>query len=582
MQEPPQETSAREDSNLSSTQGGSTFVGRAQQSANGETSLSQFFGYVWLVGLGIALLLSSYTAYKQAIQVREYAIGADRFGYLMMAKEVREAVSHLQPPQFHLESQQTRLLIDLMLFRNVPLPLWAEMVAPHAYHYFPRAGNVGVQYPPGTGLVLAAFPQGDAVARLNKAVVGLLLSFGIVSLVLAGQQRAWISAGFLILAACLGLDIIGQIDSMSHSINAVLGPLLLAFVLVFISLRFAKRVAVAWVSAFVAGLCWGFALLIRLPVALLLPGVFVLLWPRSWEISLRNKIIPLALGALLTGIVPLFVFQRAVAGAWYLPTYTPADNSAPSLVVLSRNIRYYLGSGPGSMYNESLAWCAVGLVCFMLYNRKRDLKHMGLTWRRLLSSATVLWGLPTAYFLTHSVTIPYYCIPSTFGLVLLIALGVFVIESFSKMGTHGKRVPVNGLGSVALAIALLPGIVAGWRSWPVPWATIIRLENRDQPRFVVPAELSQPRAWIWADLFSGSFWYYANKPAFKINYSDAQTRRLVYQFVYDRGEPQYLVRDSEYMQHVADEISRLGGKLEPRGEVGGGYTYFLVDWPKRP
>ena len=554
----------------------------AQRSAGYGTGVGLILGYVWLVSLGIALLFSTYTAYKQSIQVREYAIGADRFGYLMMAKEVREAVSHLQPPQFHLESQQTRLLIDLMLSRNVPLPLWAEMVAPHAYHYFPKAGNVGVQYPPGTGLVLAAFSQGDAVARLNKTVVGMLLSFGIVSLVLAGQRRAWVSAGFLILAACLGLDIIGQIDSMSHSINAVLGPLLLGLVLVFVSLRFAKRVAVAEIVAFVAGLCWGLAILVRLPVVLLLPGAALLFWPKPWEMSLRNKLIPFGLGVMLTGIAPLLCFQHAVAGAWYLTTYSPADNSAPSLVVLSRNIRYYLGDGPGSSLNWSLAWCAIGLAGFMFYTRKGELKHMGLTWTRLLSCAMVLWGLPTAYFLTHNVTIPYYCIPSTFGLVLFIALGVFVIESSEKTCTSGNRTAVNGLGHIALAIALLPGVVSAWRCWPVPSATIIRLENRDRPRFVVPAELSEPRAWIWADLFSGSFWYYANKPAFKINYSDAQTRRLVYQFVYDRGEPQYLVRDSEYTQHVADEISRLGGKLEPRGEVGGGYTYFLVDWPKRP
>ena len=359
---------------LSSTQVGSTLVGRAQRSAKCGTSVGLFFGYVWLVSLGIALLFSSYTAYKQSIQVREYAIGADRFGYLMMAKEVREAVSHLQPPQFHLESQQTRLLIDLMLFRNVPLPLWAEMVAPHAYHYFPRAGNVGVQYPPGTGLVLAAFPQGDAVARLNKAVVGLLLSFGIVSLVLAGQQRAWISAGFLILAACLGLDIIGQIDSMSHSINAVLGPLLLAFVLVFISLRFAKRVAVAWILLlwldFVGGLrSWSGCLWLCCS-----PELLCFFGPIHGRCLCGTRLFRWAWCAAY-GYCSAVCFPTCSCRRMVPTTYTPADNSAPSLVVLSRNIRYYLGSARGARLTVSRVVCSRPCRLYVLYPQGRAETH---------------------------------------------------------------------------------------------------------------------------------------------------------------------------------------------------------------
>ena len=61
--------------------------------------------------------------------------------YLRMARQVRQAVSNLELPQFHLESTQTRLLIDLMQSREVPLGLWEEMVAPHAHHYFPAGGE---------------------------------------------------------------------------------------------------------------------------------------------------------------------------------------------------------------------------------------------------------------------------------------------------------------------------------------------------------------------------------------------------------------------------------------------------------
>ena len=103
--------------------------------------------------------------------------------------------------------------------------------------------------------------------------------------------------------------------------------------------------------------------------------------------------------------------------------------------------------------------------------------------------------------------------------------------------------------------------------------------ERPARHVVLPADLSADHAWIWADLLSGTFWYYGNKPAFKIGFTVPDTRALVYGFVFERGEPQYLVRDSATMQEIMQEISRMGGRLEPRGEVEG-HPYFLIHWPK--
>jgi hypothetical protein len=61
---------------------------------------------------------------------------------------------------------------------------------------------------------------------------------------------------------------------------------------------------------------------------------------------------------------------------------------------------------------------------------------------------------------------------------------------------------------------------------------------------ILPAELSEAQAWVWADLLSGTLWYYAKKPAFKISFTDTETRALVYRFVFERKELQYIIRDS--------------------------------------
>ncbi len=251
----------------------------------------QLLGYVWLGALGGALLLFAHYASQRSLSVEEYAFACDPFGYLRMAKEVRQAVAKHDLPQFHLESGQTRLLIGLMLSREVPLPLWEEMVAPHAHHYFPQAGSVGVQYPPGTGLMLALFPEGQAIHGLNQATIVLFVVTGCLLLIIAGRHQAWFSAGFVTMALYLGLLILRNIGTDSYSINAVMAPLLLGFLCIFAALGWRSRPGrghVAWAAALVGGCLIGFTIMIRLPMIFLIPGLLMLLWPQSWRPSIAG------------------------------------------------------------------------------------------------------------------------------------------------------------------------------------------------------------------------------------------------------------------------------------------------------
>jgi hypothetical protein len=96
--------------------------------------------------------------------------------------------------------------------------------------------------------------------------------------------------------------------------------------------------------------------------------------------------------------------------------------------------------------------------------------------------------------------------------------------------------------------------------------------------FSLPGELADESAWVWACGLSGTFWYYAHKPAHKLTSTNVETRGLVFKFVQSRGEPQYVVNDDPSMQTVLDEIVQLGGTLEHRGEVDR-YPYYLIHWP---
>lgn len=546
--------------------------------------LKQIAIYFWILLLAFAFLVSVQTAYHRSLPTEEYAHACDSFGYLRMAKEIRQAATRWQYPEFRLETRQTRLLINLMQSRNVPLMDWEELVAPHAHHYFPTSGFVGVQYPPGTGLMLALFPEGRAVYGLNRLVVISFLLTGLASLAFAAWRRAWMSAGLIVLALVLGLEVLGRIGSLSFSINAAFVPMLLTCLLVLASLWFQtrNRSKAAWLIAFSAGLFLGVAILIRLPAVLFAPGFLILLWPRPWRAAIRGLPAALMLG-IVPAIIPILVNQHMTAGSWYQSTYARNDTSLPTLDTLKNNFKYYFVDGYPTVDNWALLCALVGFSGFALamYVTRGQQKGNALkvTYCQLFLAAFVLWLVPTVYFLTHIVTAIHYSILTIFTSISLLAFGSLAIEATSTRAEN-RFESRHMLQWVALALVLFTGLSILYKVRSIQEATDVRspVQAVVHPTIVLPPEVADERAWVWADLLTGSLWYYANKPAFKIQFSNAETRAMVFRFVFDRGDRQYLIQDSDLMQRYMDEIVKLGGTLEPRGEVDG-QPYYFVRWP---
>jgi len=554
----------------------------------------RLLGCGWLLALGLALAISALNTDRQARQVAEYPCCCDPFGYLQMAQDIRRASKEGTCPEFTVDSPHTRLLIELMKARQVPLHLWDDMVGPLAYRYFPRSNKVSVRYPPGTGLMLALFPQDRALHAVDRIVVATFFAGGLLILIVAVVKRAWLSAGLVVLALQLGLGILGRIDNSSFSINAMLAPLLLAGLCLFGAgsrKLAAKSSYLAWLLKLLAGLFFGFAILVRLPVVLLLPGVLVMLCPaklREWR---RSGLWPFLVGVAVTAALPQAIHQSRLAGAWYLSTYTPVDTGRPRWQYFWPNLSSYFGQGSGTDSWVLLIICA-GLAGLFLWLRGRARVTAAtevtdgpsksflpaVSWGRLLAATAITWGLPAAYFLTHQYVQAYYLAPSAFGSALLLGLGAVALEARNPASDrlHGRGA-IRALQFIGLILALTPGVVAiqrAWSNYERPSA------ERRPPRFVLPAELADERAWIWADDMSGTLWYYARKPAHKINSTDKETRGLVYEFVNKRAEPQYLIGDDPAMELVEKEIPELGGTLELRGEVDG-RSYYLVRWPAR-
>ena len=67
-----------------------------------------------------------------------------------------------------------------------------------------------------------------------------------------------------------------------------------------------------------------------------------------------------------------------------------------------------------------------------------------------------------------------------------------------------------------------------------------------------------PWAWIWSDWLSSAIVYYTGHPAFKINFSTPEMRRLMYAWVQTKGDPQYLLVDSDLMKPFTDDAHTDG------------------------
>src|SRR6185295_11124952 len=108
-------------------------------------------------------------------------------------------------------------------------------------------------------------------------------------------KRSWLFSGSVVLALVIGLQMLARIDNASFSINAMFAPLLLcalslsaAFI---VRDRSGRFFWIAWLLTFVAGWFFGFAILVRLQIVFLLPGLLILIWPASLRGLLKSGLV---------------------------------------------------------------------------------------------------------------------------------------------------------------------------------------------------------------------------------------------------------------------------------------------------
>jgi hypothetical protein len=276
---------------------------------------------------------------------------------------------------------------------EIAYPGWSDPAQAPCHTPMPAANKRVLQYPPGTGLVLALFPEGHQVVPLYVTATLIVFGFAVLAIFLARTPRSAVVAG---LFGCLAIYLMINPAKASYSI----APTMIVCVLAgFLTARWltGQRRSVAPIAAI--GLLLGLSVNFRLAnlflgsgYALFLPGVFLVSRTR------RALTEGLTFGTtFLIGMAPTLFANAINAGSPLATTYSGGDAVSPDFSLPI--IRQYVAD-----MQFVLLVLALGATAYML--RPGGDGTRGVGW---VVAANLVVNL--AFFASHPIFTPYYTIP---------------------------------------------------------------------------------------------------------------------------------------------------------------------------
>jgi hypothetical protein len=478
----------------------------------------------------LLLLIASYamaTAFTSNLPF-SYAVGCDAFGYVRQAELIREkgVVSGLDT---ELKAPEADFLKQTARQINTNPRIWSEMIAPHCHHYRLATDKIIMQYPPGTGLVLAALPQQKMLQALSLLMVlSILLFYVRVCLsVLTVAQYALSTAVVLTLLA-----IVTKFQVASYSI-----PVSIVLITALVFFLTSNRSARPWLnnlSAAAVGLLSGLLIDVRIASALLLPAVGVIFFFRAQlaptiGAKLREHII--ALTGFSIAIIPLLIANSVNVGSPFVTTYGEYDTSVQwrNLTLLISNLNYYF---LGGHLAAPLAVMTLVLVLVLgVLNRRAYASYLTLI---------IVFLVNVAFFAIKPIAMDYYLVPllSFCTLFSLAAISKSVPKAIVYFDERRKR--------FLLAVMTLLVLAFG--------AYRLSIEPVADLTLTVPAELQHSDSIVYADTSGGTIYQYAGKYTSKIAFASVCMQAQLIHAVSRAGRQQYFVIDSPKMQAVISEI----------------------------
>lgn len=306
---------------------------------------------------------------------------------------------------------------------------WKDPVRWPCHNPMPN-GKVVMQYPPGTGFLLALFPEGHQVVPLYIAASLIVCGLALSGIALARTLLSILGAGVF---GALAVYLMINPAKASYSVAPTMA---LCAVTGFLTALWLIRDKRSVLLIALIGLLLGASVNFRLPNALLAAGYFLFLGiPFLWTRSLATFVQGLAFGAgVLVGMAPTLAAQAINAGSALATTYGSADVVAPAfdLAVFGQYLRDM---------QCVLIVLAIGATLSLLWTGEGHVRQAALV---VAGNLVVNLG----FFMSHPIFTPYYVVP--------IAMLSLWMLSFARLLQPAEAREAASVRSEAASLGALP------------------------------------------------------------------------------------------------------------------------------
>jgi hypothetical protein len=279
--------------------------------------------------------------------------------------------------------------------KEIGFPTWSDISTAPCHTHMPAANKLVIQYPPGTGLVLALFPSGFQVVPLYAVATTIVFGFALLGISYARSTSSiFLAGGF----GCLAIYLMINPAKASYSIAPTMVVCALAGFLT-AKLFFSSRRHKILLTVLL-GFCIGVSVNFRLPNLFLSAGYLLFLLVSFARTPNKESLLQGAWFALalLIGMAPTLLANAINAGSPFATTYSSVDVVPPEFSL--GIIWHYIAD----MQFVLLA-LAIGWICWILRSHsKRSIRQVAL-----VTAANLLVNL--AFFASHPIFTPYYTVP---------------------------------------------------------------------------------------------------------------------------------------------------------------------------
>jgi hypothetical protein len=280
--------------------------------------------------------------------------------------------------------------------KEIGFPTWSDTATAPCHTPMPATKKLVMQYPPGTGFVLALFPQGFQVIPLYVSATVIVFGFALLAIFYARSRSSILLATAF---GCLAIYLMINPAKASYSIAPTMVVCTLAGFLT-AKMFLAKQRPHRLLLIGLVGLLIGLAVNFRLPNLFLSSG-YLLFFFASFLLlcKIETALQGMVFGAtFLAGMAPTLAANAINAGSPFSTTYggidvTPPDFSFSVIWSYVTDMQFVL-----------LVLAIAGTVLILRQRGGNGIRQVAL-----VTAGNLLVNL--AFFLSHPVFTPYYTIP---------------------------------------------------------------------------------------------------------------------------------------------------------------------------